>query len=61
MSNKSEKRERIILEGDIPTPINPPPGCRFRTRCKYAKDICISEEPTLKEIKPGHKVACHLY
>lgn len=57
----SEKRERIILEGDIPTPINPPPGCRFRTRCKYAKDICISEEPTLKEIRPGHKVACHLY
>ncbi|MBP6063099.1 MAG: ATP-binding cassette domain-containing protein [Fusobacteriaceae bacterium] len=57
----SEKRERIILEGDIPTPINPPPGCRFKTRCKFVKEICHCEEPILKEVKPNHKVACHLY
>ncbi len=57
----TEKKERIILEGDIPTPINPPPGCRFKSRCKFAKEICEQEEPILKEIKKNHKVACHLY
>lgn len=57
----SDARERIILEGDIPTPINPPPGCRFKTRCRYVKDICQTTEPVLKEIEPNHKVACHLY
>ncbi|MGL6119105.1 MAG: oligopeptide/dipeptide ABC transporter ATP-binding protein [Fusobacteriaceae bacterium] len=51
----------MILEGDIPTPINPPPGCRFKSRCPYAMDVCQSIDPELKEISAGHKVACHLY
>lgn len=53
------KRERIVLEGDIPSPANPPEGCPFRTRCKNAADICRSE-PELKDIGGGHFVACHL-
>ncbi|MGL5122964.1 MAG: ABC transporter ATP-binding protein [Fusobacteriaceae bacterium] len=57
----TEQKEQIILEGDIPTPINPAPGCRFKSRCKYAKEICKYEEPILKEVKNNHKVACHLY
>lgn len=55
------KRERIILEGDVPTPINPPKGCRFSTRCQYAKPICSQQEPVLKDIGFEHFVACHLY
>lgn len=57
----SEKRERVVLEGDIPTPIDPPPGCRFKSRCGYVMNICNCEEPILREIEKGHKVACHLY
>ena len=53
-------RERIKLEGEVPSPINPPPGCKFRSRCKYAMDICAKEKPELKEVKPNHFVACHL-
>lgn len=54
-------RERIILEGDVPSPINPPPGCRFAGRCYFEKiGACTSETPQLKEIAPGHFVACHL-
>ena len=53
-------RKRIILEGDVPSPINPPPGCKFQGRCKYAEDICRKEAPELREVKPGHFVACHL-
>jgi oligopeptide transport system ATP-binding protein len=55
------KRERIILEGDVPTPINPPNGCRFHTRCQYAKPICSQQEPALKDVGTEHFIACHLY
>jgi oligopeptide transport system ATP-binding protein len=53
------KRERIILEGDVPTPVNPPSGCRFHPRCRYAKAVCKSEEPLLKDIGNEHYVSCH--
>ncbi|WP_425449876.1 oligopeptide/dipeptide ABC transporter ATP-binding protein, partial [Dethiothermospora halolimnae] len=53
-------REREILKGDVPSPINTPPGCKFQNRCKYVKDICRKEAPILKEVKPEHYVACHL-
>ena len=57
---KSRARQRILLEGDIPSPINPPSGCRFHTRCPYATDRCRQEMPILKEYGPGHFGACHL-
>ncbi|MCD1293851.1 peptide ABC transporter substrate-binding protein [Methanocella sp. CWC-04] len=54
------KRNRIILEGDVPTPINPPSGCRFHTRCKHRMDICSKVEPEMKDTGNEHFVACHL-
>jgi oligopeptide transport system ATP-binding protein len=58
---KIEKsRQRILLEGDVPSPINPPPGCRFKARCRYAKDICSQEMPEFREVAPDHFVACHI-
>jgi len=53
------KKERIILKGELTSPINPKPGCRFAPRCLYAKDICFKEQPKLSEVMEGHKVACH--
>jgi len=54
------KREKKILQGDVPSPISPPSGCHFHTRCPYAEERCRVETPLLKEISPGHVVACHL-
>jgi oligopeptide transport system ATP-binding protein len=55
------KRQRIILEGDVPSPANPPKGCNFCTRCPRVFDTCYEVDPEFTEIKPGHWVACHLY
>lgn len=54
-------RKRIMLEGDVPSPINPSPGCRFRARCKYAKPECSEAMPEFKEIEKDHFIACHLF
>ena len=58
---QAKTNERIVLEGDIPSPIDPPPGCRFKGRCKFAKPECGKVDPELKEVEPGHFVACNLY
>ena len=55
----AEKRERIVLEGDVPSPINPPSGCRFHPRCRYATDVCRQTEPPLVDYGSGHLAACH--
>jgi oligopeptide/dipeptide ABC transporter ATP-binding protein len=58
LPDPTAKRKRIILKGDVPSPIDPPPGCRFHTRCLYAQDICRVEMPSLKDIQNNHQVAC---
>jgi oligopeptide/dipeptide ABC transporter ATP-binding protein len=57
--NKEKQRERILLTGDVPSPLNPPPACPFHTRCWKAQDICKTEKPPLAELRPGHFVSCH--
>jgi oligopeptide/dipeptide ABC transporter ATP-binding protein len=56
-----KNKRHTILSGDVPTPFNPPPGCRFHTRCPLAMDICRVVEPTWRDSGAGHFVACHLY
>ena len=59
--NPRAERKNIILEGDVPSPLNPPSGCKFRTRCQYAKKICSEMTPELKNLGSEHYVACHLF
>jgi peptide/nickel transport system ATP-binding protein/oligopeptide transport system ATP-binding protein len=59
--SSARKRKRVILTGDVPSPINPPAGCHFHTRCPYAMSRCRQEAPALREVTPGHVAACHLH
>jgi oligopeptide/dipeptide ABC transporter ATP-binding protein len=56
-----ESQSELVLKGDLPSPINPPAGCRFHTRCPLAHARCTAEAPKLRELSPGHSVACHLH
>ena len=59
--SRSKGRQRVILKGDVPSPINPPPGCHFHSRCPYAMARCRQEMPSLREVMPGHWASCHLH
>ncbi|WP_275420380.1 ABC transporter ATP-binding protein [Fervidibacillus halotolerans] len=61
IADPTVKRERIEIKGDLPSPSNPPSGCVFHTRCNACMDICKVEKPKMKQFRPGHYVACHLY
>ncbi len=60
-TDPTKRSQRVLLQGDVPSPVNPPSGCKFHTRCRYAKDICRAEHPPLEEVTPGsdHYAACH--
>lgn len=58
--DEAARRNRIVLEGDVPSPIDPPPGCKFAGRCRYAKDICRQTTPELRDMGDGHMAACHI-
>jgi peptide/nickel transport system ATP-binding protein len=60
VANPHKKSEPVALEGELPSPANPPKGCKFHTRCKYCTDKCREEAPASYEVSPGHFVACHL-
>ena len=60
IADPKARRERLVIEGDVPSPINPPSGCHFHTRCPYAEARCRTEAPALREVASGHVVACHL-
>ncbi|MBR2717316.1 MAG: peptide ABC transporter ATP-binding protein, partial [Oscillospiraceae bacterium] len=55
----NREKKRVIMRGEITSPVNPKPGCRFASRCPYASDRCRQEQPALEEVRPGHFVACH--
>ena len=57
----AREKKRIVLKGDVPSPVDPPPGCPFKSRCQYASEQCRKEMPPLKEVSPGHLAACHLF
>jgi oligopeptide/dipeptide ABC transporter ATP-binding protein len=57
--DRRANRQRIILTGEVPSPLNPPPGCRFSSRCPLAADICRAQEPEFRDIGDGRRVACH--
>ena len=61
IAKPSRQEDEIVLAGEVPSPLTPPSGCRFHTRCPFAMPHCSSEEPALREVTPGHRVACHLY
>ena len=60
-TRRSGDRQEIVLTGEVPSPANPPAGCRFHTRCPWAFDRCSVEEPQVREVSPGHTVSCHLF
>jgi oligopeptide/dipeptide ABC transporter ATP-binding protein len=60
-SHPDEQREEMIIAGEVPSPLNPPAGCRFHPRCPFAKPVCSEVEPVLRSATNGHQVACHLY